>query len=405
MDFDQDTTASSQLSLTILQSVEDLILHQEEWDHFVEAVGSDVYFLVDWLRTWLKFYGKTCEIRFYIAKQNEQIVAVLPFCIERIRIGFASIRIARFVSSYGTIVVFSPPIQAGKEEPVIKLAVSDLLATGNCDAVCLSPLSGLSSLSTIENWSEVFDGRIDLLERKDVGVHTVFDLPDTFDEYLTSLGKSQKKKYLYTNRSLSKKFDVENRLIEDQEAVDYFDVFVDFHTKLWKQVGKLGHFGEWPDGLEFNRELVRTMAPKGHIKFFELSAGERLLSAGYSFELGSSSFRRLTARDPSQELKKFALGRIGYVKNLEFLINEGKNFAETGPGHYDYKLALSGQEFQMKRLIFTNTSLAVVARTKLYLLMSEYLNFFYYRLWFKKLSPKLRLRSRPLWAFWVKAKL
>ncbi|MBL4806176.1 MAG: GNAT family N-acetyltransferase [Rhodobacteraceae bacterium] len=401
----QPISSNEQLSLTVLKSVSELIDCKEQWDSFVEAVGSDVYFLVDWLETWLKFYGKSCDLRCYIVKKNEQIIAVLPFCLEPLRIGFVSIRIARFVGSYGTIAVFSPPVQSGYEAQVMKIVLSSLFVAEKCDSVCLSPLSGVSRLSRIEDWNEISDGDFISLDRKDVGVHTLFELPESFDDFLTSLGKSRKKKYLYENRSLSKKFDIENRAIQEEEAIRYFDTFVDFHTELWKRTGKLGHFGDWPESLEFNRELVRRMAPNRRVKFYELSAGGSPLSMGYSFELGSTSFNRLTARDTNVDLKKFGLGRVGYMKILELLIEEGKRLEETGPGHYEYKMAIGAREYQMKRLIFTRPSSGARLKTKLYLKMSEWLHFIYYRVWFLKLSPKLGLKSKPLWAFWIKAKL
>ncbi|USG61308.1 GNAT family N-acetyltransferase [Sneathiella marina] len=403
MDFSQDTAAGGQLSLTILQSVEELIQYQEEWDHFVEAAGSDIYFVVDWLQTWLKFYGKNSEIKCYVVTQQEKIVAVLPFCIERLRIGFISIRVVRVVGSYGTMSVLSPPIEPGFEVPVMKAVLSSLFANNKIDAVCLSPLSGINPLSLIENWDEVSDNKFGFQEKKDVGIHTVFDLPDTFDEYLHSFGKSTRRSYNKSNRLLSDDFKIENRIVEGESAVKFFDNFASLHTKLWKHVGKLGHFGEWPDGLEFNRELVRKLAPKGQAKFHDFSAEEKPLCMTYLFELGEISYMRLSARDPDPEMMRFSLGRVGHGKCLEFLIDDGLKLAEAGPGHYDYKTALGGKEYQMKRLIFTRFSSRV--RMRIYLLMSEYLDFFYYRLWFKKLSPKLRLRSRPLWAFWVKAKL
>ncbi|MEH6525472.1 MAG: GNAT family N-acetyltransferase [Sneathiella sp.] len=408
MTFDQcpqDSMSCTQLSLTVLQSVEELIIHQEEWDGFVKTIGSDIYFLVDWLETWLQFYAKKCDLRCFIVRENGKVIAALPFCIEHLRIGFASIRIARIVGSYGTIAVFSPPVQPNCEAKVMRAVLSKLLSSDKCDAVCLSPISGINSLSTINSWNEILEDNFVLLEKKDVGVHTVFDLPETFDEYLRSLGKSKRKKYLKSNRLLSNEFDPESRMIENENALKSFEIFVDFHTKLWNRLGKLGHFGDWPLSLEFNRELVRKFAPTGHVKFYELSTGGRPLCLTFSFELGMTSYRRLSARDADPEMAPFSLGRVGYVKSLEILINDGKKFADTGPGHYEYKTALGGQEYQMKRLVFTRSGSRIVAKTRVYLKMSEWLHFVYYRVWFLKLSPKLRLKSRPLWAFWIKMKL
>jgi CelD/BcsL family acetyltransferase involved in cellulose biosynthesis len=401
----QDTNNGTQLSLIVLQSVEELIDHQEEWDGFVETVGSDIYFLVDWLETWLQFYATKYDLRCFIVRENGRIIAVLPFCIERLRIGFASIRIARIVGSYGTIAVFSPPIQPNSEAKVMKVVLSSLLSGDKCDAVCFSPISGKNPLSAMDNWNGILGDKIVLLEKKEVGVHTVFDLPETFEEYLRSLGKNKRKKYLKSSRLLSNEFDVESRMVEKEKALKSFDVFVDLHTKLWKGLGKLGHFGDWPLSIEFNRELVRKLAPTGHVEFYELTAGDRPLCLTFIFQLGATSFRRLSARDPDPAMAPFSLGRVGYVKSLEILINDGKKFADTGPGHYEYKTALGGREYQMKRLVFTRSIPWVVFKTRFYLKMSELLHFIYYRVWFLKLSPKLPLKRKPLWSFWVKAKL
>ncbi|WP_169546210.1 GNAT family N-acetyltransferase [Sneathiella aquimaris] len=393
------------LSVKVLRSCSDLQAYSSQWDGFVEKNGSDIYFTIDWLQTWLEFYGANSKIYCFLVYCDDQVVAAVPLGVDKLGFGPFSIRLARLLGAYGTIAVFNLAISPGFEKQVLESVTEYLTEENCCDCISMSPLSGQSGFSQFLASEPAQSGHAWKMEISNIGLHTLFELPESYDQYLGSLGKSKGKKIRYEERLLSKNFDVVNRAIDGPEANEYFDTFVELHTKLWNEQGKLGHFGDWPQSLEFNRALIRKFSQKGKVKFYELSTEGRPLSIGYSYEFGKTSHNRLTARDTDPKLKKFGLGRLGYVKILQLLIEEGKRIEETGPGHYDYKVSIGGKEYQMMRLLIARNSIVAKAKTKIYQKLYDGLNFLYYRVWFLKISPKIFKKNAPLWSFWIRAKL
>ena len=93
------------------------------------------------------------------------------------------------------------------------------------------------------------------------------------------------------------------------------------------------------------------------------------------------------------------------MKMLESLINEGIQLVEAGPGHYDYKMSSGGEEFALRRLIVTRSSMFTRQKTLLFLLWSDLIDIIYYRIWFLKIAPKISFFKFPLWRTWIRTRL
>ena len=55
------------------------------------------------------------------------------------------------------------------------------------------------------------------------------------------------------------------------DVIDHFDRFVRLHEAQWTDVGKLGHFGDWPESTAFNRDLVNRLAKRDLVRIHELT--------------------------------------------------------------------------------------------------------------------------------------
>src|SRR4051794_41962419 len=75
------------------------------------------------------------------------MVGVLPFCVQRVWVGPVPVRLAKFVGADSTLPVFTPAVAEGFEESVVRAALELLFGDAGCDAVSLSPLSGLSPVT------------------------------------------------------------------------------------------------------------------------------------------------------------------------------------------------------------------------------------------------------------------
>jgi CelD/BcsL family acetyltransferase involved in cellulose biosynthesis len=393
-----------ELQIERIDTPEGLDVVRAIWDGFVEEAGSDIYFSVDWLQAWWTHYGRGRRLECLIVRDGPNVVAVLPFCVQRVWAGPIPVRLARFVGADSTIPVFTPAIGAGYEEPVLRAAIELLLDQAGCDAVSLAPLSGESPVADeAERAAEAAGFR--LVRSDSTGPHSVFRFPASFDEYLGSLSKSQRQNHRRYLRKLAKAHEIEFRTVSGEEAIAYFDEFLELHADHWNAAGKLGHFGDWPGSEDFNRDLLTRLAAKDQARFYEISAGGRILAIEFSYVLGDRCYWRLPARDPDPELQNLRLGRLSLAEMFRVLIEDGHTMVEAGPGHYDYKVRLGAEEHALRRVVLSRDSVLARGRTELLLRWADLLHLVYYRGWFLKLAPKLGWSGRPLWGPWIRSRI
>jgi CelD/BcsL family acetyltransferase involved in cellulose biosynthesis len=237
------------------------------------------------------------------------------------------------------------------------------------------------------------------------GPHTVFRLPESFDEYLAEIGPMPRRDHRRSIRQLNKTQEISYRTVSGDEAISYFDRFAELHAAHWQAEGKLGHFGDWPASADFTRDLIARMAASGRARFYEIARDGQVLAIEQCFVLGDRCYWRLPARDPDPELRKAGLGRTSAAELFRVIIEDGQTIVEAGPGHYEYKMRLGGEEHPLRRILIAGPSASSRWRTALLLRWADLLHLVYYRGWFLKLAPRLKLKRRPLWRRWIRARV
>ncbi len=234
----------------------------DAWDRLVEQVGGDVYFTFDWCRTWWRHYGGTSQMRILLFWDAEVLAGLLPVVIDRIWVGPAPIRLGRLLGSNHTTIVLNPPVSAEHAETIYGMCLRQLLAEGDCDAIWFGPLAGhRPHRAALRRACEALGAAVRIVRDRDRGVHTIFHLPETFEEYLASIDKAQRGYYRRSRQTLEKRFTVQVDCPDDpDERAAAFEDFMVLHAAQWRTQGMLGHFGDWPRSGDFNRDLMRVMA-------------------------------------------------------------------------------------------------------------------------------------------------
>ena len=398
------TDAIADLRVERLGSIEDLDRVRGEWDGFVEQSGSDIYFTVDWLQAWWTHYGRERTFEGLVLRDGDRMIGALPFCVQRVWAGPVPVRLARFVGADSTIPVFTPAIADGFEEPVLRAALDHLLDGPGCDTVSLAPLSGESPVAAAAERVAAADW-LRLLRSDSTGPHTVFRFPGSFDEYLDGLSKSQRQNYRRFLRRLNEKHEISYRTVSGDDAIAYFDQFLELHAARWQADGKLGHFGDWPASEDFNRDLISRMAQTGRARFFEIAGDRRMLASEYGFVLGDRCYWRLPARDRDPALEKVRLGRLSLAEMFRVIIEDGQKMVEAGPGHYEYKLLLGAEEHPLRRVVISGPSALSRWRSALLLRWADLLHLIYYRAWHRRIAPRLGRSGRPLLGLWIRTRV
>jgi CelD/BcsL family acetyltransferase involved in cellulose biosynthesis len=180
-----------------------------------------------------------------------------------------------------------------------------------------------------------------------------------------------------------------------------FDAFVEMHQAQWRAVDKLGHYGDWPQSLEFTRDLLEALAPAGRVRLIRLLADDEVVSYYFCFELNGTYYWRLPARLVGEEWDRFALGRVGLLKMLEVASAEGATAIEAGSGRYGYKEQLNAETLPLYSVVLRRRGLASRCRARLALALGDLLSLAYYRAWYLRVAPRLGI-GRPLWRSWIR---
>ena len=354
-------------------------------------LGSSVYMSFDWVRIWWRFYGAGKQLRLFIFTAEDQIVGVVPLCLERIGLGPLAFKVARLVGSNIPPKVFDPPVDHHLARQIWSEIAQQLFAVDGCDLLSLGPVcehhQGSAALAEVRGNHPELVSRVETVP---YGVHTEFALPQTIDAYFESLGKSERKKRQYELRLLRKECMVTTDSVsEPVAALAEFKRFVPQHTTQWNADGKPGHFGAWPGALEFNEELVKAQATLGRVRFSRIIADGQVVSVQYCFAFGSTWFWELPSREIGPKWDRLSLGPAGAITMLEAAIQEGRTRVEGGLGHYPYKLKLGAAEHPVKILRVFGKGKAARVRHALFNSSRLCLLYGYHKLWYRRLTPRL----------------
>ena len=394
------------LTLEWVDGLPELQALAQEWDALVTRTDAVIFLSPRWLFAWWPILGAGRPLTALIARRNGSLVGILPFMIDTVWVGPIPLRVARWAATDPNCMVLTLPIDPGLAAPLLARACADLLDTKGCSAVCLTPVSDratfLPDLRQLATQPDL------IVTDEPQGSHVMFDLPASFDDYTASQLTNKRRGQLRREMTA---------LTAEYAMTDHsfiptptqFDDFVTFHNLQWQAQNKGGHFSDWPDSAAVYRAMIPHSAPDHGLIFYAQTGTSGALATQLCLTSGRTSHWRLPARTLDPRADKLSIGKIGMILMIQALIAQGVTSIEGGRGEYDYKTAHGGQNIPVHRILISRPG--AIARLKLRLLRgwSDILDFAYYRVWFKKLSPVIRqktgLPARPLWRIWIRSRL
>jgi CelD/BcsL family acetyltransferase involved in cellulose biosynthesis len=393
-----DVTSEMRRSFAELAGIAD------EWDALVVRAGGEIYTSFDWCKTWWEFYGAGRTLEVALVRAGGRLVAVMPFFRETHWLGMLPLRVVRVVGCDHTVTTVGIAVEGGFERTAALEWAK--LSGGKWDAVIVGPLSGASERAEelARAFGEAAPGaKVENIG--DLGPQTVFDLPGSFDAYLAGLSKTEKANYQKELRRLEREYRVETTVTTGEaEAAAAFERFMPLHQNMWEGKGKLGHFGDWPEGFEFHRKLIERLSAKGRAFFVELVAGGKVITSHYCFRLAGKAACFLSGREESEAHQRWSLGRIGLLDVIRYFIWEKCTLMDALRGYYEYKLRYGGRLVKIRSVRIRKSGLRAGAAWALYGLAAWVLHTAYYRVWFMRVAPRLGISGR-LWKTWIRSRL
>lgn len=392
------------LRLDTFTSFEEAEAMAEEWDELVATLDGSLYMTFGWCRVWWRHYGLGRALRLMAVRAGDELVGILPFFIEVLGLSFMRTRVAKFVGSDSTVALVEPVVRIDVAADAFALVVEHLFGDDGVDLVHVGPCPGEgASTDAVRRGASGIPHVAELARDRERGSHTAFHMPEGFGAYLAGLSRKQRANYRRNVKQLNNAFRFEFDLVSDPATLAVeFEAFVQMHQAQWRAVNRLGHFGDWPDALEFSRDLVRTLAPTDRVRLIRLLVDDRVVAYNWCFAMGETFYWRLPARVSGEEWRQFALGRVGFMKMMEMAAPEGVTAIEAGTGRYEYKELLNAKTSPLRSIVLRRRGLAPCLRTRLTLACADLLNFAYYRVWYLRVAPRVGIFRRPLWRSWIR---
>ena len=391
----------------VYKSFDELTSFQQEWDSFVESVGSEIYLTFDWCRIWWKYYGEGRDLKIFIFFVNGDLAGIIPMFFEKIWLGPFSVRVLKIVGTDFTPVTIILPICKEFLLEVVREFVEKATLDCRWDVLHIGPVSGIQD--DFGELVEVF--RKSAKKKYQVknsisNVQTYFKVADSWQEQAASFKKKErqlmKKSY---GRIDKKEMSLVSRFINTHDFEEKFADFVELHQKRWQGMGESGHFGDWPDSRQFHHDVALAELKHDRLRLLEVEIGGICAGYQYGYKFGERYYSFLDARRDEQKLIQMGLGRIVFAEQTKKAISEKVKSIDSMQGKYDFKIRLGGRLLPINNLYMYSSGPICFLKIWLFRQVYRVLNICYYKIWFCRVARKLGVKRGALWNIWIKGQM
>lgn len=299
----------------------------------------------EWLITWWRHLGqgdpqdaKAPQLAVLAVHDEGELVALAPWYVEHSLLHGRTLRFlgaGSVCSDYQTIAC-----RAGSEQQAVS-AIAEWLSGSRgrnarsgwdlllLDAVNLADQRLAQLLSELELRGAITSAR-------PAGNCWRIALPGSWEEYLTQLSKTNRKRarrldrnYLQPGRAQLK------RVLTPAELNEGFRVLVDLHTKRWQSRGEPGIFAE-PGILDFHREVTERLLATGQLRLSWLELDGQPAAAEYCLSDDHTVYSYQSGFDPATITHE--PGVMTLVATVQDIIAHGFTGLDFLRGDESYKL-------------------------------------------------------------------
>ena len=163
----------------------------------------------------------------------------------------------------------------------------------------------------------------------------VLTFPDTFDEYVKSLGKNMREQIKRYPRRLEKQFAVEYEIAQTPSQVEEFcEQLFDLHGKRWRARGQTGVLA-LPARRRFHREVCQQFLENNWLRLWRLKCDGRAACVLLSYFWNGKYWFFIGGFEP--ELMRWSVGTCLFARVFQEAIAEGASEFDFLRGAEDYK--------------------------------------------------------------------
>lgn len=160
-------------------------------------------------------------------------------------------------------------------------------------------------------------------------------LPNSFEDYVKSLGKNMREQIKRYPRRLEKQFSVETEMARTPAQVDEFcDQLFELHGKRWRARGQTGVLA-LPSRRRFHREVCHKFLENDWLRLWRLKCDGRAACVLLSYFWGGKYWFFIGGFEP--ELMRWSVGTCLFARVFREAIAEGASEFDFLRGAEEYK--------------------------------------------------------------------
>lgn len=258
-----------------------------EWNALFSRAGNENVFLsFGWMSTWWKHFGKGKLAVVAIRDESGRLVAVAPFYVARSQAGLGARRLGfladRHVGSDYLDVLSDPAFHDLAVQEIARVIFAHRV---DWDYIELCDTGDSPLAAALPARLESGGMRTSQTERR---VCYFIPLPDTFDQFLASLGTSLRCNYRRRWKILQREHQGTCLAVSSAaEVARHFPKLMELHRMRFEQRAADSAF--LAHGVpEFHLDAMRELAAQGLVRLILLQAGGETVSAIYGFSVGTT---------------------------------------------------------------------------------------------------------------------
>lgn len=321
----------------VVKNEEALRRLRPEWEDLADRVPGAPWFLrYKWMATWWKQWGSRHQLRVITVRDGEgRLVAIAPFYISRDpwfklrarRVGFLADTYTG--SDYLTLLV-----QPGTERHAARSVARALIEMRR-------QWDYLDFDHTLESNPAMHELRAALSEsgyREQLVTRSICPyaaLPDSFEDYLRSLGHNLRYNFRRRSKALHREGSVGLVVLRNGSDIQArFPEFIGLHKHRFASQAKTSSF-LLPEVQRFHSDLLGVMGPTDGLRLFILEVNGQAVAALYGFSSGRKFLYFQSGMEPRWARLSVGLVLMGCV--IEQVIKEGHTEFDFLRGDEAYK--------------------------------------------------------------------
>ncbi|AIE85233.1 GNAT family N-acetyltransferase [Fimbriimonas ginsengisoli] len=290
---------------------------RESWQDLVRSAPAATPFQTyEWLSTWFRHLGAGREPRFVTVTEGQDLVGLMP--LVRSQGPWRTLRPMGIGPSD-----YLHPIARHDYESAVSAEIFEAATNQrDVDLVDLHQVRETQELARVAESVPIVQATC-----------LVLDLPDTYDAYLGTLGKSLR----YDVRKLDKTLFTSGRARIETfgpgETGRGLDVLFDLHRARWRKRRLPGAF--LGKTVDFHREWATKAAENGWLWLSVLHVDDEAIGAIYAMTVGDTAYYYQAGFDP--EKGAVSPGTLLVASSIRRAIEEGKRHFDFMRGDEGYK--------------------------------------------------------------------